>query len=150
MGNNSWDKYNTNVLQKYDEIRTMDRYEQIHYFFQAMIEHNSKTLKSCEALQKQKKATKANAPELNNAEGAANVDDDAGDQEEAEQERPESVEEDIDESEGEGDNLRSEKAKHMKKFKLFEDVLKLVIEEEERLPLWMLMTKEEKLDMLAH
>ena len=50
MGTNSWDKYNTNVLQKYDEIRTMDRYEQIHYFFQAMIEHNSKTLKSCEAL----------------------------------------------------------------------------------------------------
>ena len=26
----------------------------------------------------------------------------------------------------------------------------LVLEEEERLPLWMLMSKEEKLDMMAH
>ena len=29
-------------------------------------------------------------------------------------------------------------------------MLDLVIDEEERLPLWMLMTMEEKLDMLAH
>ena len=36
------------------------------------------------------------------------------------------------------------------KFEQYNDVLSLVIEEEERLPLWMLMTKEEKLDMLAH
>jgi len=36
------------------------------------------------------------------------------------------------------------------KFELYKDVLSLVINEEERLPLWMLMTKEEKLDMLAH
>ena len=37
-----------------------------------------------------------------------------------------------------------------KKFERYNDVLELVIEEEERLPLWMLMSKEEKLDMLAH
>ena len=151
MGNNSWDKYNTNVLQKYDEIRTMDRYEQIHYFFQAMIEHNSKTLKSCEALQKVKKAADGAVTELKEGEGAANADADAGnEEEEVEEERPESVGGDDDDEDGEGDGSRSEKAKYMKKFKLFEDVLKLVIEEEERLPLWMLMSKEEKLDMLAH
>lgn len=36
------------------------------------------------------------------------------------------------------------------KYTLYASVCKLVIEEEERLPLWMLMSKEEKLDMLAH
>ena len=80
----------------------------------------------------------------------ANADADAGNLEEAEEERPESLGGEDDDDEGEGDDLKSEKSKHMKKFKLFEDVLKLVIEEEERLPLWMLMSKEEKLDMLAH
>ena len=35
-------------------------------------------------------------------------------------------------------------------FERYQSVLELVIDEEERLPLWMLMTKEEKLDMLAH
>ena len=38
----------------------------------------------------------------------------------------------------------------MTAFERYDSVLELVIEEEERLPLWMLMTKEEKLDMLAH
>jgi len=33
---------------------------------------------------------------------------------------------------------------------MYRDVRELVIDEEERLPLWMLLTKEEKLDMLAH
>lgn len=28
----------------------MDRYEQIHYFFQSMVEHNNKTLKSCQIM----------------------------------------------------------------------------------------------------
>ena len=76
--------------------------------------------------------------------------DDAGDQEEEEEERQETAQGDDDDGVDEGDGSRSEKVKHLKKFKLFEDVLKLVIEEEERLPLWMLMSKEEKLDMLAH
>ena len=38
----------------------------------------------------------------------------------------------------------------MTAFERYDSVLELVIEEEERLPLWMLMTKEEKLDMLTH
>lgn len=36
------------------------------------------------------------------------------------------------------------------KLQLFKDVLSLVIDEEERLPLWMMMSQREKLDMLAH
>ena len=47
-----------------------------------------------------------------------------------------------------GENEEKPSADH--KYQLYESVRKLVIEEEERLPLWMLMSKEEKLDMLAH
>ena len=36
------------------------------------------------------------------------------------------------------------------KRKMFHEILDLVNQEEERLPLWMLMSKRDKLDMLAH
>lgn len=33
----------------------MDRYEQIHFFFSSIVEHNIKTLESCEAALRAKK-----------------------------------------------------------------------------------------------
>lgn len=36
--------------EEFAQDRTMDRYEQIHFFFQVMIEHNVKTLVSCAEL----------------------------------------------------------------------------------------------------
>ena len=44
-----WKKFE-DQQREHDQVRTMDRFEQIHYFFQVMIEHNQKTLKSCELL----------------------------------------------------------------------------------------------------
>jgi len=46
---NYWVEY-----KMHDQVRTMDRYEQIHYFFTSIIEHNIKTLGSCEAALREK------------------------------------------------------------------------------------------------
>ena len=43
-------KLNWDLFRSQEQQRTMDRYEQIHYFFSIIIEHNVKTLKSCEAM----------------------------------------------------------------------------------------------------
>ena len=132
-------------MQKYEDgeemfaqDRTMDRYEQIHFFFEVMIEHNVKTLKSCDALKKPSIDKKNEAPKLGNLSAKADEKTAAMPQVD--------LEEDEDEEALASRNGNSKKTK----FERYDDVLELVIEEEERLPLWMLMSKEEKLDMLAH
>jgi len=97
----------------------MDRYDQIHYFFSSIIEHNVKTQKSVEKKMREA-GDKGVGPEqpmliVKNAVAAK--------------------------SESEHEKMR---------FEQYEKVRELVIDEEERLPFWMLMQKEEKLDMLAH
>lgn len=52
-----WSQFE-NLENKFSEQRTMDRYEQIHFFFQVMIEHNVKTLKSCQQMKKSEEATR--------------------------------------------------------------------------------------------
>ena len=47
-----WKEYNDKDNK---EKRTMDRYEQIHFFFSSIVEHNIKTLESCEAALRAKK-----------------------------------------------------------------------------------------------
>lgn len=41
------------IEEQNEKLRTMDRYEQIHFFFQSMIEHNNKTLKSCQIMREE-------------------------------------------------------------------------------------------------
>ena len=48
------------------------------------------------------------------------------------------------------DFWNEERGKPMSKAAMFEAICEEINQEEERLPMWILMTKEEKLDMLAH
>lgn len=142
----------------------MDRYEQIHFFFSSIIEHNIKTLESCEASirEMKDKAATAKADALANQvpvksilkNGEKNLEKskvgglkkDSKKNSAADDTKKPST--GADKGEKEGEPFGSVGSDN--KYQLYESVRNLVIEEEERLPLWMLMSKEEKLDMLAH
>ena len=142
-----WKKFK-DFEEKHDQVRTMDRFEQIHYFFQVMVEHNQKTLKSCELLKGN--ADEAEAAEGEQQEGVAASDVKIGNIKTDEQTPKVEEVSDAEEEAKLDDDTTQSKKKKKSKFQTFNDVLSLVIEEEERLPLWMMMTQEEKLDMLAH
>ena len=139
--------------------RTMDRYEQIHFFFSSIIEHNIKTLESCENAIRELKdqaATDAAAKEPGKSilKSTPTEFDSKFDKSKSMASTKKPGE--IDKGKSTAGTEKEEKEEPSAsvgsdhKFQLYESVRKLVIEEEERLPLWMLMSKEEKLDMLAH
>ena len=129
----------------HDQVRTMDRYEQIHFFFSSIVEHNIKTLESCEAALRAKKDAPAGEVDPNQPKSILK---NAGDQGKEEEKKGKEEAKGADAAAAPQQESLDET--QQAKFDLYVSVRNLVIEEEERLPLWMLMSKEEKLDMLAH
>lgn len=116
-----------------------------------MIEHNNKTLKSCQIMRDED----YNWFEI---EEEYKVDIENVDEEDAGLRRQQSITEADKQAIDKKVKRRKDPFKMTdfgsysmrQKLQLFKDVLSLVIDEEERLPLWMMMSQREKLDMLAH